>query len=523
MNPRRRKNEIKLSAVWYRMPDGLASLISIFLHKFFQLDFALAVTTAGAIASLTETNLLQLSLFALFGLGWYLHHHRILRPEWLRPFARSHTVINLYREGDISKFVDYMRSNPTFFGSHGIDFGRPESHNGMMIFTCPLINQPISYNDPQWNISGTVVTCYTSVESLIYLEGTKKSVSQIAHKRVPYMSITITSGAITALEFHQKLLDWHQASHNYCRYYCKIIADYSEIITHYVSIVRGIKPNERDMYDKYIRSFINPQRDELWRYLHTVHHHPERLIEMGQAPCCNLLLYGPPGTGKSTFAYRVAMALGRHLISVDLTQLLCRPSTIYQILQNPEIRSTTEKCSQVVFVFEEFDITIDYMLEQEEKQKTKKHRPKKHEEKKKDDSDSDDEQNDPQDRRRFQLRDLLELFQGPVPMHGGIIIATTNHYDRIRKVLPALFRPGRLTPVKFDYLDFTGIQELSQFYFARPVRLNVARPNIPTSQLVEIAVQCRLDPNRGFNSFQLQLDELINAKFSGRKIRANSI
>ena len=40
-----------------------------------------------------------------------------------------------------------------------------------------------------------------------------------------------------------------------------------------------------------------------------------------------------------------------------------------------------------------------------------------------------DESND--DKDAFVLKDLLEIFQGPIPKNGTIIIATTNDYDEI--------------------------------------------------------------------------------------------
>ncbi len=47
-----------------------------------------------------------------------------------------------------------------------------------------------------------------------------------------------------------------------------------------------------------------------------------------QTPAAAFLLHGPPGTGKSAFAARVAKALQRHLISVDLRNI----KTLAQLL-----------------------------------------------------------------------------------------------------------------------------------------------------------------------------------------------
>ena len=46
--------------------------------------------------------------------------------------------------------------------------------------------------------------------------------------------------------------------------------------------------------------------------------HPEKFIVLGIDPPKGVLLYGPPGTGKSSFAYRIAKATNRHIISIDI-------------------------------------------------------------------------------------------------------------------------------------------------------------------------------------------------------------
>ncbi len=35
---------------------------------------------------------------------------------------------------------------------------------------------------------------------------------------------------------------------------------------------------------------------------------------------------------------------------------------------------------------------------------------------------------------QFCIRDLLEIFQGPVPFESSIMIATTNKYDEIKEL-----------------------------------------------------------------------------------------
>ena len=85
--------------------------------------------------------------------------------------------------------------------------------------------------------------------------------------------------------------------------------------------------------------------------------------EIGQAPRLNVLAHGPPGTGKSTFAYRVARALQRHVINVDL-RVLKSKYDIYKQFLKPQLQSTSIPPSSCVFVLEEFDITVKHLYQQ---------------------------------------------------------------------------------------------------------------------------------------------------------------
>jgi hypothetical protein len=83
-------------------------------------------------------------------------------------------------------------------------------------------------------------------------------------------------------------------------------------------------------------------------------------------------------------------------------------------------------------------------------------------------------------------------------------MATTNHFEKMERRIPALFRPGRLTPFKVDYLDQKTINELVKYYFGRrlhdsevtfdklnenpEITLELAENHtVPTSFLVEMA------------------------------------
>jgi SpoVK/Ycf46/Vps4 family AAA+-type ATPase len=92
------------------------------------------------------------------------------------------------------------------------------------------------------------------------------------------------------------------------------------------------------------------------------------------------------------------------------------------------------------------------------------------------------------------IKDLLEIFQGVVDVDGRLIFAMTNHYDKIKKECPALFRPGRLTPVYFGYIGQETLLDIIKYYFKKsdPTKTGLdALPSefqIPTSEIIEQAI-----------------------------------
>jgi nucleoside-triphosphatase THEP1 len=108
----------------------------------------------------------------------------------------------------------------------------------------------------------------------------------------------------------------------------------------------------------------------------------------------------------------------------------------------------------------------------------------------------------------LRLSDLLELMQGPVPIKDRIIIATTNHLDHIIDALPALCRPGRLTPLEFCYLDWNSLNELCRFYFQQEISGDPFPITIPTSQVVELAVK-HVTTKGSFDDFKNELVSIV--------------
>lgn len=108
----------------------------------------------------------------------------------------------------------------------------------------------------------------------------------------------------------------------------------------------------------------------------------------------------------------------------------------------------------------------------------------------------------------LRLSDLLELFQSPIPVKNRIIIATTNNFQRIKKAMPALFRAGRMTPIHFDNLNWDSLNELCMYYFQRAITTEPRCINIPTSQIIELAIKHVLT-KKTFEEFEKELLSLL--------------
>ena len=150
-----------------------------------------------------------------------------------------------------------------------------------------------------------------------------------------------------------------------------------------------------------------------------------------------ILLYGPPGTGKTGTISAIANMLRRNLVLVNFTQITtCKQ--LDSVFEKAKVKTS-------VFVFDEFDCILDALGKKEDTSRQPK--------------------NDwgglllaaEGDERKeiismmkagmgrgadspIDLAYLLQKLDGLVSAQDRIIIATTNHPDKIN---PALLRPGR--------------------------------------------------------------------------------
>ncbi len=254
----------------------------------------------------------------------------------------------------------------------------------------------------------------------------------------------------------------------------------------------------------------------------------------------NLILHGRPGTGKSSIIYRIATLMKRSIVSVDLSLYLDKKRELYNLFYGQQFQLPGEERrvdvgEDCIIVLEEFDNSIRKLLDLEKIHVLKQDLISTDFKNKQTmllQTDHDETDNKTTNKEKISINkvsheidqavhsntiavkndtlrifDLLELFQGVVSPPNRIIIATTNHYEEIRNSLPALFRPGRLSQIEFKYLTWDLLNELSQYYFQKPMTIKPIEITIPTSQITEVALKHQLSGNH--DSFQAELQTLF--------------
>ncbi|MHA2066233.1 MAG: AAA family ATPase [Candidatus Thorarchaeota archaeon] len=513
----------------------LSNLFTSALAKWANLDMMYAMSISsiliGYISAFDVTSLSSVEIPV--GAFWYLKLFIVVatlailstagytgHKWWTKKVVQQtkYKFLSLYELDKIWYVTNYMEKEHQFFDIPNLEYGNKMYPATDELFF-PVDGSRVDFNDTLYRVKGYMQIGYDSKK-----DGDKEK------ERLRFIQIHIeVSCSKTPLQYFRCLQDYRREQEEKRTdmqvYGVKLISNrHGEIYNIVSTIFNGEKDSEKKRYQQNMMTYFSPIRDLVWESVAEVHYHPEHYTEVGQIPGKNILLYGPPGTGKSTLARRIAVSLGRHLISMNMIDYLDRKKKLHSIMARPYFNNTCYKPTQVVLLLEEFDNVVRYLEEQDVKPDWSHlytmHNPlylatqKKEEKEKKTKSfkgtlDGPEEKDDEEtgsggakkekekkfsvgESYKLHLNDLLEIFQGPNPVPGLIIVATTNHFPYIKKTLPALVREGRLTPIHADYLDWDSFCELVQFYFKSQTTLHEIQIKMPTSAIIEMAMKYRL-------------------------------
>ena len=482
------------------------------------------------IYNIINYNILFVILFVVIFIILYIKYFKTNKDTIIYKFTT-------YTSKDLNVLYSYINDYPQYFPNLK-DYTNGNLKN--------LVNQQMNINKQSSNISNNnyipieksniqieienVCSGYIYFDNYqeeksetIEKEGSKKTVTH--NIIIPYCILKfkkILLQDFTPKKFINYLNDAinnHLTEKSKIKLFQRILFDYSldceTFLCTNTIIYYGYKKSLEEKKSEYIDSLFHEKKEELWNNLYKINYEPEFFTKLGQIPRMGLILHGPPGTGKSSFAYRMAMALDRNLLIINL-KIIKKKHHLFNLFNRPYIGSDYRNPKEVIIVFDEFDFGIKYLYNKE-KQRQKQINELENI------LTSNDENNislkEIDEKRKSMenelcLHDLLDIFQGIVPTEGSICIATTNDIETIKELCPPLVRPGRLTPYHFGYPSLKIINEISNYYFNENLNLLDYSYDIivqkPTSQIIEIALSCKMDDKLGLNHFKSEIIRLIH-------------
>lgn len=258
--------------------------------------------------------------------------------------------------------------------------------------------------------------------------------------------------------------------------------------------------NATDRKKDYIDTFVSPHIDRIWNSIKYVQHGST----VGESAAVSYLFYGPPGTGKSSIARRIACATGRHLVVINLSEYVDFANQLEALISMTRLQDHNNhilRPRDVIFMFDEMDDAVEKIVKHEEAERARMD---------KSIQDGGSMNESPASGGHFLTRGrLLSIIQGPVTPDGQIIIATTNMYDKIREMMPALVRPGRLTPINMDMWDDEHLDKFTQMRYNQPSPVCMGEGKKVTPSLCQV-----LSAGTSYEDFAQQLKHEISSDSS---------
>ncbi|KAJ7670731.1 P-loop containing nucleoside triphosphate hydrolase protein [Mycena polygramma] len=183
------------------------------------------------------------------------------------------------------------------------------------------------------------------------------------------------------------------------------------------------------------------------------------------------LLYGEPGTGKSTTVHALAGELGMEIYFITLASPALNDHSLGELFHSTPPHS--------IVLIEDIDCAFPSRVEISEAVQPQL------------EGDKDDRPIQPQPQSSVTLAGLLNILDSVASQEGRILIATTNH---IEKLDPALIRPGRID-MKIKYSLAVTEQLENVFHRFYPIDNDPAHPfaikgdGLTTAEIKDLAHQ----------------------------------
>ncbi len=483
----------------FKIRNGSYPIILIGINKL--LDYV--VLSKFSMSDIRKYLIAAVILYPLY--KYFKNYNLAYAAKWLT-LNKNHHVVTITDVSIMLAIEEFIDLYPQYFDlcaeldvEEKNDNSYREIKRACVSINSSRFRRDSTFNVPELNIKGTIM--YKPADN-------KNNLPR--HMLVKYKFIdvakTATFEAIMEKMFQMKKDTSKDENSNVTLYYTPPVTNGGTVGTIY-------KGKKRPMHVKeklYLDSFFHKDKDRLWRIIKDMNNNFMINRQYCQENRISLLLHGPPGTGKSTFPYRIAMCLDRHIVSMNVNHM--DRETLYQTILSPYVNGKSIDKTKCIFLLDEIDANIVDLKKRdlEKKNSTEKKTEellkcilsqKYGDEKLSNGANSDD--------KKVRLSDLLNVIQGSFPQDGTIMMATTNKYDMIKTICPALFRPGRLQPVHFGYAEEETMQDISMYYFGEKLNAHVPEIHqVPTSKIIEVALELK-HGNKTAEDFGAKLERLF--------------
>jgi len=513
---------------------GLTAVVTMAMSWSFEQELA-ALLHGIDLWYLGVTTVLATAAYAL-----YLSYRHII--VWALGFkkhnqAKDKPFLSIQDLNTLSALGTYIKQNPQYFPSvqslsQGFHLTQPLygvcDASPSIMAQCRLI-QSLSYpalceehpiEDPELKGSMQWTVSSPQIDALVGQTMTKVSLPTFT------VVITTTNGPISVVnDFIEKVQQTRKQAILAQNIGVTLVPDKTSggNLYNHIHHLPPLPPLDGEVLARHeFDSFFHPRRAEILMMLISVQFNKDLLLSRGLSTSLGILAYGPPGCGKSSLGFRIARALKRLPISVDL-QSVSRIRDAYQILYKPCISGCYVEPSDVVIMMDEFDEVVTHLNDKEQQfsMPTSLKGEKILESEKSVDMDKLKSTVSSYETLTATLQDqltingLLKLLQGPLPDEGSIKVATTNKLDVILEVREAIARPGRLTPLECTYPNKVVVDQMSTHYFGVPFDEDIPHlEGTPTSALTakaaSLMVQHKNDLVAGARAFHDEILEIAD-------------